>query len=198
MKNTFRRTLLGAAVALAATGVNAADISLTPAVNDVLVGESFTLTVEGSDFTNDVSSGSVTINWDSALVMLDSSLADIASSASINGFPIDFGTNTIGAGTLSATFGTFGTVSGPNFDFFDLSFTALATGSGQALISAGPGGDWQDGLGQVVTITDYNAASITVNEVPLPAAVWLFGTGLLGLAGIARRRNRAETDQQAA
>ncbi len=29
-----------------------------------------------------------------------------------------------------------------------------------------------------------------VSEVPLPAAVWLFGTGLLGLAGVARRRNQ--------
>ena len=28
----------------------------------------------------------------------------------------------------------------------------------------------------------------TPSEIPLPAAVWLFGTGLLGLAGIARRR----------
>jgi hypothetical protein len=25
-------------------------------------------------------------------------------------------------------------------------------------------------------------------EIPIPAAVWLFGSGLLGLIGIARRR----------
>jgi hypothetical protein len=29
----------------------------------------------------------------------------------------------------------------------------------------------------------------SVNAVPVPAAAWLFGSGLLGLAGIARRRN---------
>lgn len=29
---------------------------------------------------------------------------------------------------------------------------------------------------------------VTLTEVPLPAAAWLFGTGLLGLAGVARRR----------
>ncbi len=34
-------------------------------------------------------------------------------------------------------------------------------------------------------MTSYN---MTVSTVPLPAAVWLFGSGLLGLAGIARRR----------
>jgi hypothetical protein len=27
------------------------------------------------------------------------------------------------------------------------------------------------------------------SSVPIPAAVWLFGSGLLGLAGIGRRRN---------
>lgn len=30
---------------------------------------------------------------------------------------------------------------------------------------------------------------LVVNPVPVPAAVWLFGSGLLGLAGIARRRS---------
>ena len=30
-----------------------------------------------------------------------------------------------------------------------------------------------------------------VSEVPVPAAVWLFGSGLIGLAGIARRRKAA-------
>lgn len=31
----------------------------------------------------------------------------------------------------------------------------------------------------------------TVSAVPVPAAVWLFGSGLIGLAGIARRKSRA-------
>ena len=34
-----------------------------------------------------------------------------------------------------------------------------------------------------LTITGYEAA-----VVPVPAAVWLFGSGLLGLVGVARRR----------
>ncbi len=32
-------------------------------------------------------------------------------------------------------------------------------------------------------------SAIAVNPVPVPAAIWLFGSGLLGLAGIARRRD---------
>lgn len=35
------------------------------------------------------------------------------------------------------------------------------------------------------------AAYASVGQVPVPAAAWLLGSGLLGLAGVARRRNRA-------
>ena len=35
------------------------------------------------------------------------------------------------------------------------------------------------------SLTSY---SMTVTAVPVPAAVWLFGSGLIGLAGIARRK----------
>ena len=42
-------------------------------------------------------------------------------------------------------------------------------------------------------IWDFSAVSndgynMSVATVPVPAAVWLFGSGLLGLAGIARRK----------
>jgi hypothetical protein len=40
------------------------------------------------------------------------------------------------------------------------------------------------GAGAIFT----DSASLTVTAVPVPAAVWLFGSGLLGLVGVARRR----------
>ncbi len=39
-----------------------------------------------------------------------------------------------------------------------------------------------------LTTRSANSYGITVTAVPVPAAVWLFGSGLLGLAGIARRK----------
>ena len=57
-----------------------------------------------------------------------------------------------------------------------VSFTATATTHDLAfgLVSAGPSYLSIDG--------------IAINAVPIPAAVWLFGSGLLGLVGIARRK----------
>ncbi|MEQ1680576.1 MAG: DUF3466 family protein [Nitrospira sp.] len=39
-------------------------------------------------------------------------------------------------------------------------------------------------------LTDTHAFLLTPTPVPVPAAMWLFGTGLAGLAGLARRRTR--------
>ena len=36
----------------------------------------------------------------------------------------------------------------------------------------------------------YSIAGNNVSAVPVPAAIWLFGTGLIGLAGVARRNIR--------
>lgn len=36
--------------------------------------------------------------------------------------------------------------------------------------------------------SDVIAIDVQISQVPVPAAVWLFGTGLVGLAGVARRR----------
>ncbi len=39
------------------------------------------------------------------------------------------------------------------------------------------------------TTSAYFAGTMPVSEIPTPAAVWLFGSGLIGLAGLVRRRN---------
>ena len=39
---------------------------------------------------------------------------------------------------------------------------------------------------------NFDITSLTVTSVPVPAAVWLFGSGLLGLIGVARRKRSSE------
>ena len=46
-------------------------------------------------------------------------------------------------------------------------------------------------LGQTFSASNGIAKVGPVAVVPVPAAVWLFGSGLLGLAGIARRKSQA-------
>jgi hypothetical protein len=44
-------------------------------------------------------------------------------------------------------------------------------------------------MGDVVIFeaTEYHS-TFTVSAVPIPAAVWMFGSAILGLVGVARRR----------
>ncbi|MDH5571873.1 MAG: VPLPA-CTERM sorting domain-containing protein [Gammaproteobacteria bacterium] len=40
-------------------------------------------------------------------------------------------------------------------------------------------------------ISDYTATRTAISTVPVPAAVWLFGSGLIGLISVARRKSHA-------
>jgi hypothetical protein len=86
-----------------------------------------------------------------------------------------------------------------SFDWFGTSFTnnnTIGTSQSIYLLTGG------NGLG-TATARDYFVGSFTMNAdgtlsyapptgaVPLPAAVWLFGSGLLGLAGVGRRKRAA-------
>jgi hypothetical protein len=46
-----------------------------------------------------------------------------------------------------------------------------------------------DGFGAALTVESTTDA--VINAVPVPAAVWLFGSGLIGLIGLARRKQSA-------
>ena len=64
----------------------------------------------------------------------------------------------------------------------------LIEGSG---ILTGSGFDATDATWTFSTtsLTGYSMSVSTVSVVPVPAAVWLFGSGLIGLVGVARRKS---------
>lgn len=81
-----------------------------------------------------------------------------------------------GSGCLHGSFGSFVTCTA--------TYTAPTTGGplGQALKVS------LQNIGQSGSTEQANFDNVRLTAVPLPAAIYLFGAGLLGLAGIARRK----------
>jgi hypothetical protein len=99
-------------------------------------------------------------------------------------------------GTTNGVFCTSGSAGDANCDLYASGITAAAAlGTAQSLYGAtGNGGTSNTGKGYEYLLgsATFNGTSLvfTGETVPLPAAAWLFGSGLLGLLGIARRRGR--------
>ncbi len=77
-------------------------------------------------------------------------------------------------------FGALFGVNGAPEDFDSVGLNILASRS----VTTGKGGNAV--TTNYVLAAHWDAATLTA--VPVPAAVWLFGSGLLGLAGVARRK----------
>ena len=76
------------------------------------------------------------------------------------------------------------TLQAANFTLATFTFSALSGGTSPLSISINALGD-ANGDPLAATMASGN---VTVTAVPLPGAVWLFGSGLLGLIGVARRK----------
>ncbi|UCB54105.1 MAG: VPLPA-CTERM sorting domain-containing protein [Thiotrichales bacterium] len=82
----------------------------------------------------------------------------------IGNWQVDLATTTIDDQTVDVlTLSGTGTISGNGFDLTPTTWTLSANATG-------------------------GSYSMTVNAVPVPAAVWLFGSGLIGLIAVARRK----------
>ncbi len=106
-------------------------------------------------------------------------IGDIVRFASINGFDNHTVTNTSNAASLLLTGST-------NF------ILGLSTDGGVSwMADAGPASLGANAYSVTFGTTGANVIEVDVQivpAVPVPAAVWLFGSGLLGLVGIARRK----------
>jgi len=74
-----------------------------------------------------------------------------------------------------------------NFDSITLEFIAQAPGDSAINIDESDIRGWNRPDASIIDGIIYNQASVTVSAVPVPAAVWLFGSAL-GLLGWVRRR----------
>jgi hypothetical protein len=167
---------------------SAATIGWETAPETINVSDTIFLDIIGSDFGSNVDGGGVNFAYDSSVLSV--------TSVSINEAVWDFGATGISTGAIDNVAGTvdgimvntFANVSG-SFTVATIEFLAIGVGTSDLILSELGLNPWASG-GSAINPT-MASGSLTVIEsslVPVPAAVWLFGSGLLGLVGMARRK----------
>jgi len=134
-------------------------------------------------------SGNMTFN-DTGRTGIAASFASLLGSQPWN---IDNATNGDGTGlydpltTGTMTANLFG--ANPAFNLTGVPFTGndVSGYTGQMIAAGNIGTAWGFFAGTQYS-ERYNISIVTSAVVPVPAAVWLFGSGLIGLVGVARRR----------
>ena len=189
MKNIFGKIIASFAFVACTSVAQAATITVDPLAANVTDGDVFTIKIVGSGFDAGTIGGGFSITWDSSIVTLQSSALTFAGDQTF-GTP---GVITVGS-WANADVASLNGVAGPDFDIASLTFLAANPGVSPTdvvigVFSGGSDRIWADATGFVDTNPSFVGGSITVNPVPVPAAVWLFGSGILGLIGVARRRN---------
>ena len=167
----------------------AATVSFNTSAQNVVTGSSFTLDVLGTDFPAIVGGG-LNLSFDASVLQVSSVSINTAVFEFYLGNGTEEGVLNNVLGTLTDTsFNSFVGASG-NFTIMSIGFTAV--GSGSSLLQLSESSLWvfSDVTGNAIgNQIDYSDALINVTAVPLPAAVWLFGSGLLVLARVLRRKN---------
>lgn len=161
---------------LAMSSAQAANVSLNPADSSVGVGGSFTLQVDASGFSIPTIGAELGVDYNPAVLSLDAATWNPNS-------PFEDDVTLVND---IVSFYTFAEASG-DFQVVDLQFTVLSnTPTKISLIDQETNLlGWFDTSGNPISGITYDGASVNVNPVPLPAAVWMMlgGLGLLGWTG---------------
>jgi len=196
MKNMIKSVSIGLVSMLAVGGANAATVSVNPPVIDVIPGGSFSANVQ-AEFIDEggMVQGGFQLTWDTNLLTLNEGLSGPSAANPVALVFID-SVDAV-AGTLNYSF--------TNCDFFlgcsvqtDVNVYDLVFDVDPSIAADTPIGlginfiadVWRDSNELEVPGVNYVGATVGVAPVPVPAAVWLFGSGLLGMVGVARRRSK--------
>jgi hypothetical protein len=169
-------------VGFVSMGAQAATVSFDLHDTVVAPGETFTVDIVGIDFSDGLLGWGLDIGFDGAFVSADSVVVD-----AIWGFADTPGV--IGANSIVGTTGTEFSAPAGNIALATITFTAgLSSGATMLSLVENNVNPFTDGGGSPYSplVLD-QTATITIAAVPVPAAVWMFGSAL-GLLGFMRRR----------
>jgi hypothetical protein len=205
-------SLVGVGAMLFAAASFASSVTVSPApAGPIPVGPAAYSAAIVGDFTDvpgGTSGGGITLSWDPSILTLDTAAS---------GFSTDILNVIIGqiiansgdaglasasvnqaAGTLTASFtlcpNAFPCAALTSFNMYNLVFDAVNPGTTPVDVGLSLIGDvWynSDFTAPLTPQPTLGGVTVTVSAVPVPPAVWLFGSGLLGLVGVARRRRAA-------
>jgi hypothetical protein len=190
MMTTIKRLLAIGLLSVSLSAAQAASITLSPSTASVGIGGtvdvSFTM-----DFTDQATlGGGFDLTYDAAVLSLDSwTYAAI-------GDPMLLGpANTAPGSIIAIAFGDFTGVTGPAL-VGTASFSAIGAGLADFGMSDNgfPAGPFLDLTTYIPMTVAYNSSALEVTTVPVPAAIWLFGSGLSGLIWMKRRKMDEKTE----
>ena len=182
MKNNYKNLVFFILV-LFIQQAQSATISLSDTNYSANINDIFTLDIIGQDFTSNVDGGGVNIIFDPAIINV--------LSVSIDNDFWDFMNM---EGTINNTLGTVNGImvnalssTTDNFTVASIEFQAITGGTTNILLNDFSFNPWSSG-GETIS-TSYVTGQVTVSNVPIPAAAWLFGSALIGLTQV-RYRSR--------
>ncbi len=185
-KKQMKQTVSAVFLMTAVTVAQASTVSLIPASPTVIQGDAIVLELN-VDFSDDPTlGGGLDIFYDPALVSFVSYDADPGSGSdpAFSRDPDDQGDKLEGL-----AFGNFNGISGP-VRIGTLTFDTLAAGTAMFGIDVTSNmlvGGFVSSVTFGSQMPEFVGATVEIKPVPVPAAIWLFGSGLLGFARMVRR-----------
>jgi hypothetical protein len=171
---------------------SAITLSFDPSSQNVGVGDPVSVDLRISGLENDILSGfDLEISFDDSILSFQSFTVGPGPTG-LDPFGLDFGALSYGfdLGFGTAAVGDLSLETDATLQFFQPDSFVLGTLNFNALSWGTSALDISSFLlaGELALPLDADVQSGSVSVVPVPAAIWLFGTGLIGLVGFSKRR----------